>query len=105
MNLMDLNDPEILEMSIEALTPAIDAGIAFELNNSFLGALSTSVHRAGYYQLLTRLHMLGMTFSRGSDSHEPSRVGGCEAIEQVARDLGLTPADWLDPANIRSPLR
>lgn len=100
MNLIDLSDRETLERAVDMLVPAIDHGIAFELNDAFIMALRPSIHYSGYLELLTRLWEKGMKFSRGSDAHAISRVGACGGITHVARELGLAPGDWLDPSAI-----
>ena len=102
MNLIDLSDPETMELAVEMFLPAIDQEIAFEINDAFMSALRPSVHFQGYLELLTRLHAQGMKFSRGSDSHTVLRVGACEGIAHVAQTIGLTPGDWLDASAIPS---
>ncbi len=100
MNLLDLSDPEMIELAIDTFRPAINQGIAFELNNAFLTALSSSSHYPAYLNIVSQLRAMGMRFSRGSDSHGTLRVGACEAIEEVANFLGFTSDDWIDIASL-----
>ena len=100
MNLIDLSDPETMELAFETFLPAIDQQIAFELNDAFMTALRPSIHFSGYLELLERLRDKGMKFSRGADSHSVLRVGACNGIAHVAREIGLEPSDWFDASSI-----
>lgn len=101
MNLVDLNDPELMEMSLAALRPAIHHNIAFELNNAFLAALEMSVQYDPYVVLVRRLRDAGMKFARGSDSHGVIRVGAHESVSNMAEDAQLRPEDWYNVFSIK----
>lgn len=97
MGILSLYDPEVFQAALVVFQPAIDRGIAFELNNAYLAYLTTSNIMAGYVQLIRFLRDKGMKFSRGSDSHGIERVGATEGIVEVARAAGLTASDWYQP--------
>lgn len=96
MNLVNLNDPEVMDLAYEALRPAIEQAIAFELNNAFLGALELTTQYDAYVVLVRRLRDAGMKFSRGSDSHGLIRVGAADNVSAMADDAQLLPQNWLD---------
>ena len=100
MNLIDLSDPDTMELAVETLLPAIDQQIAFEINDAFMNALRPSIHFSGYLVLLQRLRDEGMKFSRGADSHSVLRVGACGGIAHVAREISLAASDWFDASSI-----
>lgn len=105
MNIIDLTDDQLMEAIVRSFAPAIDQGIAFELNNAFLAALSISTQYDPYLAMAIRLRRMGMKFSRGSDSHGALKVGACEAIAGFAHDAGLTRDDWFDASQIQPTWR
>lgn len=105
MNIVDLEDQVVMEAAIAAFGPAIDQGIAFELNNAYLAALSMSTQYDAYLAMALRLRKLGMKFSRGSDSHSATKVGAAEAIASFAHDVALTRDDWFDHRRLRQTWR
>jgi histidinol phosphatase-like PHP family hydrolase len=100
MGLIPLQDVELFEEVVDAFLPAIDRGVAFELNNSFLDFLYGTHQYEPYTRLICELRKRGMRFSRGSDAHSAASLGASDAIARVAAHASLTPADWLDPAGL-----
>lgn len=96
MRLIDMADMEMREAAVAVFRPAIDHGVAFELNDAFLMYLDSVGLLEGYVQLMGQLREMGMRFARGSDSHGVAGLGACEGVTLVAETLGLQAADWLD---------
>jgi len=103
LGLFSLRDPATVRRLVEIFAPAARQKIAFELNDAWLGTLAKTPAFEPYLELLQELHRQGMRFSRGSDAHSPANVGNCKEIAYVAKHLGLTSDDWLQPAEFATP--
>ncbi len=103
MNLIDLMDMQTMDQCVALFRPAIDHGIAFELNDSFLTALVASSQIDPYLELIWRLKRLGMRFSRGSDSHGLLKVGAADAIAMAAQSADVKQGDWIDAGALHRP--
>ena len=63
-------------------------GIALEISGLW---------RAPGIDMLRRAKAMGLTFSMGSDCHEPTQVGVMDYVERAISELGLTQADFFLP--------
>jgi histidinol phosphatase-like PHP family hydrolase len=100
MGIINLSDQEVFDAALVMFEPAIEQGIAFELNESFLAALAITVHYVPYLALAIRLKNMGMKFSRGSDSHGLAKLGQCTAISAFASEAKLGPEHWLQISDL-----
>ena len=104
MGLFSLLDDRIAKRAIEVLTLAARRQIAFELNDAWLGNLALTPQFRVYFEIMQELKRQGMRFSRGSDAHNVNSIGNCREVTSIARELGLTPNDWITAADFPRPL-
>jgi len=80
---------------------AAEQGIALEVNGAALTSRKLPHYPAIYAEICRLAKDLGVRFTYGSDAHDYRRLGMEQGVARWIRDVGLSGADFLTPAELR----